>query len=108
MFFRRRGRGPRIDDSSERELALRHLQDRIHLLEAVQAGLDRREEVLPLVTQAADQDEARAAVQGLLGLDVEGAEAVLGMQWRRLTVSARCRVYDELEECHLEHRQLQD
>ncbi|WP_269204664.1 hypothetical protein [Motilibacter deserti] len=39
-------------------------------------------------------------------MDVDAADAVLGMQWRRLAVGSRRRIRTELEECRLERRRL--
>ncbi|MGO3327159.1 hypothetical protein [Gordonia sp. (in: high G+C Gram-positive bacteria)] len=69
--------------------------ERLEILSAIEAGLDRRAEVLAVVEASETVDDARTAVADLLGLPRAGAEAVLALQVRRFTVTERAKIRDE-------------
>lgn len=74
------------------------MTERVALLEARCAALDRRHEVLELLETATDPDDAIEGLQAKLGLDYPGALVVLDLQLRRLTSSERDRTATELAE----------
>jgi DNA gyrase/topoisomerase IV subunit A len=71
---------------SERAIADR---ERLQMLNAVAAAIERRGEVLEASFDAPDRDEAVAAISRLLGVPARHAEAVVDLQFRRLSVEAR-------------------
>ena len=82
--------------SDQKHLTL--LRQREHILIALSVGQSRWPEVLQIVTGCDDADEARARVAAEFGLDDMQATAVLDMQIRRVTASARSRIEAELTE----------
>ncbi|GGO86905.1 hypothetical protein GCM10011584_10240 [Nocardioides phosphati] len=65
------------------------LVEQLAIIEAIALGMERRSEVFAAVEAAEDNEEALARVRALLGVDDEGASAVLEMQLRRLTREQR-------------------
>ena len=84
------------DDSAETRLG--QLLQREHLLAAIADGLDRWPEVLQLIADAPDTDQARAGLRSALALDQPQAQAVLDIQFRRVTHRDRLRITEELAE----------
>lgn len=80
-------------DGDERQ---RHqAQQRLTILSAVDEALRRHSEILPLLWASANHEEGLAAVRTLLAVDTTCAQAVLDLQWSRLTGDARTTVADE-------------
>lgn len=65
---------------------------------ALEAAFERRHDVLEAIVEAKDRESAVASVATLLSVPAIGAEAVLGMSFDRLTVSARRSNAAELED----------
>lgn len=65
---------------------------------ALEAAFERRHQVLDEIVEAEDRDAAIASISTLLSVPAIGAEAVLGMAFDRLTVSARRANAAELED----------
>lgn len=65
---------------------------------ALEAAFERRHEVLDAIVEAEDRSAAVSAIANLLSVPTIGAEAVLGMSFDRLTVSARRANAAELED----------
>lgn len=65
------------------------LVEQLAIIEAIALGMERRSEVFAAVEAAEDSEDALARVRALLGVDDEGASAVLEMQLRRLTREQR-------------------
>lgn len=65
---------------------------------ALEAAFERRHEVLDAIVEAEDRGAAIASISTLLSVPAVGAEAVLGMAFDRLTVSARRANAAELED----------
>ncbi len=59
-------------------------------------ALERRHEVLDAIVESADRAEANAAVRALLDTDEAAADAVLGLQFTRLTKVERRKIAKEL------------
>ncbi|NKG20175.1 DNA gyrase subunit A [Paeniglutamicibacter terrestris] len=71
-------------------------RDELQLLEAMMQAIDRREEVFAAIETSETQDEARAAVAKLLGVEEILARAVLDMQARRWAQGERRTITDQL------------
>jgi len=65
---------------------------------ALEAAFEQRHAVLDAIVEAEDRPAAVAAIADLLSVPAIGAEAVLGMSFDRLTVSARRANAAELED----------
>ena len=74
----------------------RECEARMHILEAVAAAVNRREELLTLVAEATDVDAAVVAVRKLLNTDEVAAEAVVDLQVRRFATSQRAKIQEQL------------
>ena len=95
------------DSRPSREQALAMVNDRLEILNAIMAGLDRRTELMAVVEAAPDHDTARRDVMKLLHVSELGANAVLAMQIRRFTVREREKIRRELNEVEAERRKFQ-
>jgi DNA gyrase subunit A len=74
-------RGVDIDDVMRRE--------RLEILEAILAAIDRSCEVSDVVASSETADDARARLRELLGISHVGAMEILNTQWRRLARAER-------------------
>lgn len=74
------------------------LRQRLAVIKAVTAALDRRHEVADLVYHSSDIDTARRRVGDLLGVDATCAEAVVSTQFRRLSERERSILNEEIED----------
>ena len=61
-------------------------KERLKILVLIDEALQRYSEVLPLLWASANREEAVAAIRSLLHVDVIRAQAVLDLQWSRMTV----------------------
>lgn len=75
-----------------------HVEAQIHVYEALAAALEHRREVYELLEAADDTATASRDLQTLLGTDEVGAQAVIDLQLRRLTVTERARIAEHLRE----------
>ncbi|TCO44657.1 hypothetical protein EV646_110372 [Kribbella antiqua] len=71
---------------------------KLELLDAVLAAIERRSEVLDIVSEAESPEAALLPVQNLLGITEENAWAVIDLQFRRLTKSNVARIEWERDE----------
>jgi GNAT superfamily N-acetyltransferase len=71
---------------------------RRELTDALLKALDRRHEVLDVIVEAQDKSTAVAAIATLLGTSRQGGEAVMAMQFDRLTRDSRRRIAEELDD----------
>jgi DNA gyrase/topoisomerase IV subunit A len=72
-------------------------RERLALLDAVWAAIQRRAQVLEVVFEAAAPEDALRSVQELLDVEERHAQAVLDVQFRRLTAPARAHLEAERE-----------
>ena len=77
---------------------LKKARERAHIVEGLRTALNRLDEVIYLIRQAADAEEAREALMTHLLLSREQAQAILDMQLRRLTALDRKRLEAEYAE----------
>nr|WP_269205386.1 DNA gyrase subunit A [Motilibacter aurantiacus] len=81
---------------------LRKAEERAHLLRGLVKALDHLDEVIALIRASASADAARTGLMELLDVDTEQADAILGMQLRRLAALERQKIFDELAEIEAE------
>ena len=79
-----------IDDVMRRE--------RLELLEAILAAIDRRSEVSDVVASSESADDAVDRLRELLGISQMGAMEILNMQWRRLARAERREIQQRITE----------
>ena len=77
-------------------------QARLEMLDAVYAGIQHRSEVLELVSNSELAEDALRAIQDLLGLTEQHAQAVLDLQFARLTRSSVARIERDREQLRAE------
>ncbi|MDV8021212.1 DNA gyrase subunit A [Rhodococcus sp. IEGM 1330] len=87
---------------------LRKAEERAHILRGLVKALDALDEVIALIRRSSDVDVARTGLIELLDVDTIQADAILGMQLRRLAALERQKIIDELAEIELEIAELQD
>ncbi|MET7281137.1 hypothetical protein ABZS29_23065 [Kribbella sp. NPDC005582] len=75
---------------------------RLAMLDAVHDGIQRRTEILALVSSSESSADALAGIQELLGVAEEHAQAVLDLQFARLTRSNVARIDREREQLRAE------
>ncbi|MET9312803.1 hypothetical protein ABZX12_13315 [Kribbella sp. NPDC003505] len=75
---------------------------RLEMLDAVYAAIQRRLEVLELVSNSDAPEDALRAVQQLLGVTEQHAQAVLDLQFGRLTLSGVARIERDRERLRAE------
>ncbi|NMM91304.1 hypothetical protein B2J88_44575 [Rhodococcus sp. SRB_17] len=97
----------RGDPPPSRQEMLAKLNERLELVTAIAAGMDRRSELITVVGEASDHDGARRAVMDLLGVTEMGAAAVLAMQVRRFSVQERKNIRLEQSQIEEECRKLE-
>lgn len=71
---------------------------RRELTDALLKALDRRHEVLDVIVEAQDKAAAVKAIATLLETSQQGGEAVMAMQFDRLTRDSRRRIAEELDD----------
>src|SRR6188508_3240929 len=74
---------------------LRRAEERAHILQGYLTALDNLDEVVSLIRNAADTDEARTGLQERFELTEIQAQAILDLRLARLTGLARKRIEDE-------------
>ncbi|ORC17756.1 hypothetical protein BXO91_27080 (plasmid) [Rhodococcus qingshengii] len=97
----------RGDPPPSRQEMLAKLNERLELVTAIAAGIDRRSELITVVGEASDHDGARRAVMDLLGVTETGADAVLAMQVRRFSAQERKNIRLEQSQIEEECRKLE-
>ena len=85
---------------------LERAQDRLAILRALVAALDRAPEVLSVIAAHEDREDALAPLQELLNVDELGATAVTDMQFSRVASGERRRLRDRLLEAEAECERL--
>ena len=99
---------PSSEDSRTSHVeTLSMINDRLEILTAVMAGLDRRTELMAVVEVAPNPDAARRAVMNLFEVSELGADAVLALQVRRFSVREREKIRRELDEVEAERRKFE-
>ena len=80
------------------EYELRKAQERAHILEGLTIALDHIDEVITTIRESQTTEEAHNALMERFKLSDVQAEAILGMQLRRLAGLERKKIEDELAE----------
>jgi DNA gyrase subunit A len=71
---------------------------RLEVLDAIVAAIDRRDEVHTVIVSSPSAEQARTRLVALLGVSEVGAVAILDLQWRRLAELERTRIVAERDE----------
>jgi DNA gyrase/topoisomerase IV subunit A len=79
-----------IDDVIRRE--------RLEILEAILAAIDRRSEVSDVIAASETAEDALPRLRELLGISQVGAMEILNMQWRRLARAERREIPERITE----------
>src|SRR5690606_7244198 len=80
------------------QFRLRKAEERMHILRGYLKALDALDEVIALIRRSATVEDAREGLKGLLDIDDKQADAILGMQLRRLAALERQKIIDEATE----------
>lgn len=81
-------------DDQQREKA----EHRLRILKAVSVAVERRNEVLEAIAGSVDAEEARGRLAALMNIDEDAAEAVISMQFRRLSRRERTSLATEIQD----------
>lgn len=73
-------------------------RERLAMFRGLHSAIERRHELVDVLAISETSDEAILGIQRLLNVSSEVAEAVVDMQFRRLTVQGRSRILDEIDE----------
>jgi len=76
------------------EFRLRKAEAEAHIQRGYLKALDALDEVIALIRRSPTVDEAREGLMGLLGVDQIQADAILGLQLRRLAALERQKILD--------------
>ncbi|RNL60756.1 DNA gyrase subunit A [Nocardioides marmoriginsengisoli] len=87
---------------------LRKAEERAHILRGLVKALDMLDEVIALIRNSPDANDAREGLIALLDIDELQANAILDMQLRQLAALQRQRIIDDLAEIELEIADLND
>lgn len=71
---------------------------RLEILDAIVAGIDRRQELLQIVSAAPSDEEARRQLGAAFGFNEGQAAAVLDIQVRRFATEQRRRISNERDQ----------
>ncbi|MFB7891935.1 DNA gyrase subunit A [Microbacterium sp. NPDC056044] len=77
---------------------LREAEKRMHILRGYLKALDALDEVIALIRRSPTAQEANEGLQSLLDIDDVQADAILGLQLRRLAALERQKIIDEATE----------
>ncbi|WP_428347674.1 DNA gyrase subunit A [Nocardioides sp.] len=83
-------------------------ESRAHLLRGLVKALDALDEVITLIRNSPDADEAKLGLMTLLDVDELQAQEILNMQLRRLAALQRQKIIDDLAAIELEIADLED
>jgi DNA gyrase subunit A len=81
---------------------LREAERMAHVYRGLVKALDMLDEVITLIRNSPDAEQAREGLMGLLEIDEEQAQAILDMQLRRLAALERQRIMERLAELEAE------
>lgn len=87
---------------------LAEAEKRAHVLRGLVKALDALDEVIALIRNSPDVDDARTGLMELLEVDEIQATAILDMQLRRLAALQRQKIIDDLAAIELEIADLED
>jgi DNA gyrase subunit A len=87
---------------------LRKAQERLHIVAALLAAIDRIDDVIALIRASESAAVAQAGLMALLEIDEVQARAILDMQLRKLAALERQELVDEREELEAKIADLED
>lgn len=88
---------PDQSDQDARDL-LRSIDEQLLIYGAIESALDNRHAVMDVLEAAVDAEDARQHLGRLLQIDEVGTQAVLDLQFRRLTARERQKVAERRTE----------
>lgn len=77
-------------------------RERLEILDAITAAIERRAEVMELIAASPSADEAKRGVAALLGVSELSATAVIDLQWRRFAQLERNRIAEDRDQMRRE------
>lgn len=83
------------DQLDEQEFLRRAAADRLHVLDGMATAIERRDELIQIVSGSADIDDAHRRLRDTFGFTDVQATAALDLQVRRFSTTSRERIQDE-------------
>lgn len=77
---------------------LKRYKDRLHILDGLKIALDNIDEVIKIIRESADDEEAKSGLMNKFGLSEVQAQAILDMRLKRLTGLEKSKIEDEIAE----------
>jgi len=77
---------------------LKRYKDRLHILDGLKIALDNIDEVIKIIRESADDEEAKNGLMNKFGLSEVQAQAILDMRLKRLTGLEKSKIEDEIAE----------
>ncbi|MGK0715361.1 DNA gyrase subunit A [Leucobacter sp. W1153] len=90
------------------EFRLRKAEAEAHIQRGYLKALDALDEVIALIRRSSTVEEAREGLMGLLGVDQIQADAILGLQLRRLAALERQKILDLAAKLELQIQEFQE
>ena len=79
---------------------LKKYKDRLHILDGLKIALDNIDDVIKIIRESVDDEEAKTGLINNFGLTDVQAEAILEMRLKRLTVLEKSKIEEEIDELH--------
>ncbi|MGM9881283.1 MAG: DNA gyrase subunit A [Bacilli bacterium] len=77
---------------------LKKYKDRLHVLDGLKIALDNIDEVIKIIKESQDDEEAQVGLMNNFGLSEVQAQAILDMRLKRLTGLEKSKIEEEIEE----------
>ena len=77
---------------------LKRYKDRLHILDGLKIALDNIDEVIKIIRESADDDEAKAGLMSKFALSEIQCQAILDMRLKRLTGLEKSKIEEEIAE----------
>ena len=79
---------------------LKKYKDRLHILDGLKIALDNIDDVIKIIRESVDDEEAKTGLINNFGLTDVQAEAILEMRLKRLTGLEKSKIEEEIDELH--------
>lgn len=80
------------------EFDLKKYKDRLHILDGLKIALDNIDEVIRIIKESQDDEEAQVGLMANFGLSEVQAQAILDMRLKRLTGLEKSKIEEEIAE----------